>query len=218
MYTRKVAVPKLLRSRAAVLLNAVPARPAPLVSVVPDELAAGRTAAATLLDAGHRSGIYLIGAGPRPGQGPAGSLAAVERLQGIKTVLDEAGVRAAGAIACTDWEPELGHAAVRKLLDAAAPIKALVCFNDRLAVGAYTALAESGLAVASDVSVISFDDDPISKWVKPELTTIAIPHYDLGRRSIELLLDGPHAGSGGGLVERVPMPLRLRRSVAAPAS
>jgi LacI family transcriptional regulator, galactose operon repressor len=217
MYTRKVTVPKLLRSRASVLLNAVPTRPAPLVSVVPDELAAGRTAATTLLDAGHKSGIYLIGAGPRPGQGPAGSVAAVERLQGIKAALDEAGIGAGGAIACTDWEPELGHAAVRTLLDAGAPIKALVCFNDRLAVGAYTALAESSLAVGSDVSVISFDDDPISTWVKPELTTIAIPHYELGRRSIELLLDFPREGRRGGLVERVPMPVRLRGSVGSPA-
>jgi LacI family transcriptional regulator len=218
MYTRKLAVPKALRSHASVLLNAVPTRPAPLVSVVPDELAAGRTAAETLLEAGHERGIYLIGAGPRPGQGPAGSLAAVERLQGIKAALADAGVRAAGAIASPDWEPELGHAAVRKLLDSGAPVKALICFNDRLAVGAYSALAESSVAVASDVSVISFDDDPISSWVKPELTTIAIPHYDLGRRSIELLLDGRRDRKGGGIVERIPMPLRLRQSVGPPAA
>jgi LacI family transcriptional regulator len=218
MYTRKVAVPKLLRSRAAVLLNAVPARPASLVSVVPDELAAGRTAATTLLDAGHRDGIYLIGAGPRVGQGPAGSLAAVERLQGIKAALDDAGVSAAGAVACPDWEPELGHAAVRKLLDGGARLKALVCFNDRVALGAYNALADAGLAVPTDVSVISFDDDPIASWVEPQLTTIAIPHYELGRRSIELLLDLSVGGHDGGVVERVPMPLRLRQSVGAPAS
>lgn len=218
MYTRKLTVPKVLRSRASVLLNAVPTRPAPLVSVVPDEVGAGRTAAKTLLDAGHQHGIYLIGAGPRAGQGPPGSLAAVERLQGIKAALDSAGVSAAGAIACTDWEPELGHAAVRELVDSGAPIKALICFNDRLAVGAYTALAESSITVPADVSVISFDDDPLSIWVKPELTTIAIPHYDLGRRSIELLLDGPQDGTNSGIVERIPMPLRMRQSVGAPAA
>ena len=85
MYTRKLAVPKLLRSSAVVLLNAVPLRPAPLLSVIPDELAAGRTAAETLIAAGHRDGIYLIGTGPTPNQGlkPPGSVAAVERLAGI---------------------------------------------------------------------------------------------------------------------------------------
>jgi LacI family transcriptional regulator len=126
-------------------------------------------------------------------------------------------VRAAGAVACPDWEPELGHALVQKLLNGGAGIKALVCFNDRLAIGAYRALAEAGLGVATDVSVVSFDDDPIASWVAPTLTTIAIPHYDLGRRSIELLLDRPREGHEGPVVERLPMPLRLRESVGPPA-
>jgi len=218
MYTRKAVVPKLLRSRRAVLLNAVPSRPAPLVSVVPDELAAGRTAATTLLDAGHRDGIYLIGAGPRPGQGPAGSLAAVERLQGIKDAFDEAAVRLAGAVACADWQPELGYAAVKTLLDDGVKVKALVCFNDRVAVGAYNALADAGLHVPKDVSVVSFDDDPIASWVRPQLTTIALPHYELGRRSIELLLDESAGRRDAGGIERLPMPLRRRGSVAGPSS
>lgn len=218
MYTRRVAVPKLLRSRTAVLLNAVPLRAAPLASVIPDELAAGRTAATTLLDAGHGNGIYLIGAGPRPGQGPkpAGGLAAVERLQGIRSKLAEAGLRPAGAVACVEWQPELGYAAVRELLDAGARPRALICFNDRLALGAYNALADGGLAVPSDVSVVSFDDDPIASWMQPGLTTIAIPHYELGRKSIEVLLDGGDGHRSDGDVVRIAMPLRRRASVAAP--
>jgi LacI family transcriptional regulator len=216
MYTRRLAVPKLLKSRAAVLLNAVPARPAPVISVVPDELAAGRTAAETLIGAGHSTGIYLIGAGPRPNQGPrpAGSVAAVERLEGIKSALHRAGLQPAGAVGCVDWQPELGYAAVRKLLAKGAKPEAIICFNDRLAFGAYNALAEAGLAVPGDVSVVSFDDDPIASWLQPKLTTIAIPHYELGQKSIELLLDEPaNATAGGGTVIRLPMPLRLRDSV-----
>lgn len=216
MYTRRIALPKLLKSRAAVLLNAVPTRPAPLIAVIPDELAAGRTAAETLIKAGHRSGIYLIGAGPRPNQGPkpAGSVAAVERLEGIKSALRGAGLKAAGAVACVEWQPELGYAAVRKLVEQGAELQALICFNDRLALGAYNALAEAGLAVPSDVSVMSFDDDPIASWVRPQLTTIALPHYELGRKSVELLLDGPSSSNPTGeTVFRVPMPLRLRKSV-----
>ena len=216
MYTRRIAVPKLLKSRAAVLLNAVPARPAHLISVIPDELAGGRTAAETLIRAGHRGGIYLVGAGPKPTQGPkpAGGLAAVERLEGIKWALRDAGLKAAGAVACVEWEPELGYAAVQTLIKQGAKLEALICFNDRLALGAYNALADAGLAVPSDVSVVSFDDDPIASWMQPQLTTIAIPHYELGRKSIELLLDGPtNAKSSAERVIRIPMPLRLRESV-----
>jgi LacI family transcriptional regulator len=216
MYTRRLAVPKLLKSRTAVLLNAVPVRSVPLISVIPDELSAGRTAAETLIRAGHRDGIYLIGAGPKPNQGPkpAGGLAAVERLEGIKEAFRDAGLKAAGAIACVEWQPELGYAAVHKLIEQGAKLQALICFNDRLALGAYNALADAGLAVPSDVSVVSFDDDPIASWVQPQLTTIAIPHYELGRKSIELLLDGPTSPDPSSeKVFRIPMPLRLRESV-----
>jgi LacI family transcriptional regulator len=214
MYTRKLVVPRLLRSRRAVLLNAVPNGGASLPSVIPDELDAGRTAARTLLEAGHRHGIYLIGPGPRKPQATR-SLAAVERLQGITQTLRSAGVEHAGAIACEDWQPEFGHAAVRTILRRRVPPRALICFNDRLAVGAYHALADAGLDVPTDVSVVSFDDDPIASWVQPRLTTIAIPHYELGRKSIELLLH-EHADPDRSPIIRVPMPLHVRDSVGPP--
>src|SRR4029079_16217666 len=119
------------------------------------------------------------------------------------------------------WEPEVGYAAVERLIARGADVRALICFNDRLAVGACNALHDASLEVPDDVSVISFDDDPIASWVKPQLTTIALPHYELGRRSIELLLDQPKPRSSGsrggqpetGTVVRVPMPLRRRSSV-----
>ncbi|WP_223884335.1 substrate-binding domain-containing protein [Micromonospora craniellae] len=60
-------------------------------------------------------------------------------------------------------------------------------------------------------SVISFDDDPIASWLRPGLSTAAIPHERMGRRAVELLLDKDH--SGPALV-----PMRRRRSVAAPAA
>jgi LacI family transcriptional regulator len=223
MYTRKLSVPPVLRNGRAVLLNALPARPAPLVSVIPDELEAGRTAARTLLEAGYTKGIYLIGAGPSPTQRPkpTGALAALERLQGIKETLAANAVRLGGAVVCQDWEPEVGYAAVERLIARGADVRALICFNDRLAVGACNALHDASLEVPDDVSVISFDDDPIASWVKPQLTTIALPHYELGRRSIELLLDQPKPRTSGssdrqpeiGTVVRVPMPLRKRSSV-----
>ena len=214
MYTRRLAVPKLLHGRHAVLLNAVPLRPAPLLSVIPDELEAGRTAARTLLAAGHSTGIHVIGVGIRPSQITRESLAAVERFRGVREALGAAGVRLAGAVACSDWQPELGYEAVRGLLARRSDVRALICFNDRVSIGAYNALAEAGLSVPGDVSVVSFDDDPLASWIRPQLTTIAIPHYELGRRSIELLLEADEPVSAPAAPERVPMPLRTRDSVA----
>jgi LacI family transcriptional regulator len=210
MYTRKVAVPKPLLERPAVLLNAYPLRPAPIASVVPDELEAGRTAARVLIDAGYREGVHLIGAGPHRTRGPKGAMAAVLRLQGIREVADQAGMRIEGAVPCRDWEPENGFEATKQLLASKRP-QALICFNDRLSVGALHALAEHGLEVPRDVSIVSFDDDPIASWIRPQLTTIALPHYELGRAAIDLLLDGERARQPD--VHLVPMPLRERASV-----
>jgi LacI family transcriptional regulator len=84
--------------------------------------------------------------------------------------------------------------------------------NDRLAFGVYQGLAEAGLNVPGDVSVISFDDDPIAAWLRPALSTVALPHEPMGRHAVELLLDGTTTGR-----RLVPMSLRRRNSVARPA-
>ena len=214
MYTRKVTVPKALLDGPAVLLNALPARRSAIPSVVPDEAEAGRTAARVLLDAGHRDGICLIGAGPGGTKAPEDSIAAVERLQGILETLEAAGVRIAGAVGSSDWQPDHGFEATTELLQRNPRPSALICFNDRLALGAYQALADAGLDVPADVSVVSFDDDVFASWIRPQLTTVALPHYELGRAAVELLLDQV----GGSpprrqRVHRVPMPLRERSSV-----
>lgn len=217
MFTRTIKVPKTVTATPAVLLNALPKQPAPLPAVLPDEVEAGRRAARILLEAGHRDGIYLIGAGPGKRDVPAESVAAVERLVGIREALGEMGVKVAGARTCPDWQPEYGLAATRDLLRTARP-RALICFNDRIAMGAYQALDDFGLKVPADVSVVSFDDHPIASWVRPKLTTVALPHYELGRKAVDVLfaeIDRDRADADRvGEVHRVPMPVRSRESVA----
>jgi LacI family transcriptional regulator len=217
MFTRTIKVPKAITTAPAVLLNALPKQPTPLPAVLPDEVEAGRRAARVLLEAGHRDGIYLIGAGPGLDNVPAESLAAVERLVGIREALGEAGVKVAGARTCPDWQPEYGLAATRDLLETERP-RALICFNDRIALGAYQALDDFGLKVPADVSVVSFDDHPIASWMRPQLTTVALPHYELGRKAVDVLFteierDSPDT-ERAGRVHRVPMPVRNRESVA----
>jgi LacI family transcriptional regulator len=90
---------------------------------------------------------------------------------------------------------------------------ALICLNDRVAFGAYQAIQEAGLRIPGDVSVVSFDDTDLASWLRPQLTCIAIPHFELGRRAVELLVTDRHPTG----VERVPMPLRQRASVGPPA-
>jgi LacI family transcriptional regulator len=221
MYTRRIALPRGLAAAPAVLLNALSRRPSSLPSVLPDEPEAGRAAARALLEAGHRDAIHLIGAGPGAHDVPAGGVAALERLEGIRTTLADAGVKVSSGRLLHRWEPQDGLAATNDLLQRTRP-RALICLNDRLAMGAYQALDDAGLRVPSDVSVISFDDDAIASWVRPGLTTFAIPHYDLGRTAVDVLFDeigrDRDAGDREARVHRVAMPIRVRGSVGPPSS
>lgn len=221
MFTRLRPLPTALEDVAAVLLNTLPLEPTTVPAVVPDEYAAGRAAARALLDAGHRQ-IHLVGAGPEAHAVSAGTVAGRERLSGIRDALAEEGLEPASGHVIRDWLPENGRRAVTDLLNAFPAPGALLCFNDRLAFGAYQVLQEAGLRVPDDVSIVSFDDAPLAEWLEPGLSTFAIPHEALGRRSVELLLELVHAGQSGGpvgappgTVHRLDMPFLVRGSIAA---
>jgi LacI family transcriptional regulator len=159
-----------------------------------------------LLDAGHTDAIWLVGATP------ARVFAGRERLAGIEDALDERGLKLGGRVVC-DWWPEPAWAAVNRALAGGARPSALVCLNDRTAFGAYQALQEQGLRVPRDVSVVSFDDSDLAAWLRPALTSVSLPHLELGRRAVELLLDKDRKPG----VERIPMPLHERDSIGPPS-
>jgi LacI family transcriptional regulator len=108
------------------------------------------------------------------------------------------------------WERWPGYDGTMEVLESGAPVTALVCLNDRVALGAQQALAEKGLRVPHDVSIASFDDDEIAAYLRPALTTARLPYEEMGRRAMELLID-PDAPGGEQLVE---MPVQVRGSIA----
>jgi DNA-binding LacI/PurR family transcriptional regulator len=67
-------------------------------------------------------------------------------------------------------------------------VTAIVCSNDVLAVGALQAAKALGRRVPDDLAIVGFDDFDFARYVDPPLTTVALPGYDMGRRSAELLL------------------------------
>ena len=204
MFTRYVRLPKLLRGRNVVLLNCL-TRGAKQAqhAVIPDEVAAGWNAAKVSLDAGLRDGIYLVGHTGEP------VFAGRERLAGIREGLSAGGTKLSGTVEC-DWWPDSAYEAVTTALAGGLRPKVLICLNDRIAFGAYQALREAGLHIPDEVSVISFDDSELAAWLRPQLTSIALPHYQLGWRAVELLL-GEQIDAQ---VWRLPMPVRQRASVA----
>ncbi len=219
MYTSRVSVSKTLRSHPLVLLNSV-TRLRGVPMVLPDEREGGRMAARALLARGHGAAIAVVG------EVLDHVYAATERLAGINDELAAAGVPPATVID-SEWWPEAAHDAALAHLSAGSRPTALICLNDRVAMGCYQAAQEAGLSVPEDVSVVSFDNSDLASWLRPGLTSIAIPHFELGRRAVEVLLGQPGAaytpgaadgGADGGpkvpVVQRVPMVLQERESVA----
>jgi LacI family transcriptional regulator len=202
-------VPDPLRDQRLVLSNCVdPTLAVP--SVIPHDTRAGRTAVAALTDAGHTTGIWLVGAVN------AHAVAGRRRLAGIKTGLRAAGLSLAGHVQCGWWPIDARNAMARLLAEGwweAERPTALIAMNDRAAMGVYQAVAAAGLTIPDDLSVISFDNSDLARWIDPALSSVDLPYFDLGRKSVELLLaDDPKPR-----VHRLPMNLRPRDSVGPPA-
>jgi LacI family transcriptional regulator len=205
MFTRRVGLPKALRGQPVVLLNCVGTGDEPLPTVLPDERGAGRAAIDTLLARGHHEGIVVLG------EIPPGVYAARERVAGMDEALAGAGAGIDAVLECS-WWPEPAYEAVRHTLRRGTLPRALVCLNDRVALGAYQALQEAGVGIPDEVSLVSFDDSDLAGWLRPGLTSVALPHQEMGRRAVRTLLAPDRAAEA----DLVPMPVRERGSVAAP--
>jgi LacI family transcriptional regulator len=197
MVTSRVVVPPSLRDRQVVLLNCVDEADA-FPALLPDEHGGGRTAADVLVRAGVAEDVYVVGEDPTP-QALAGPL----RLAGIRERLDEAGFGLAGVVPCP-WGVREAHEAVHHWLMSGVRPSALVCLNDRVAMGAYQALATHGLDVPGDVSVVSFDGSELATWLRPAVTSVELPFAVLGERAVEALTAVERLEAG---TVRVAMPL-----------
>jgi LacI family transcriptional regulator len=200
--TMETAAPPFPGNRV-VMLNCVdPDRDQ--MCVLPDEQAGGRTAAEVLLDAGITSGIYVVGDDPTP-RAIAGPL----RLAGVRERLAAAGHDVDGVIAC-EWAVDPAYDALHEFLRAGHRPRGLVCLNDRIAMGVYQALAESRLRVPDDVAVVSFDGSELAGWLRPKVTSVALPFEEMGDLAVRLLLEPVTSPSSRHLVA---MPLVPGNSV-----
>ena len=89
-----------------------------------------------------------------------------------------------------------GYAAMQRLLALPERPTAVLCSNDLTAIGALGAIAEAGLKVPEDLSLIGFDDIKLSAYTAPALTTVRLPYARIARASVQALLRG-----SGGLEE-----------------
>ena len=131
-----------------------------------DNESGGRQAAEHLLGLGRRRIAFI-------GSTTSGSPEFAARFEGYAATLAAAGLEADAALQAAAGNSERdGYSAVRRLLERGARFDAIFAVTDLVAIGAMRALAEAGLRVPADVSVVGFDDMPLAAYVTPSLTTV----------------------------------------------
>ncbi|WP_334171238.1 LacI family DNA-binding transcriptional regulator [Sinomonas sp.] len=212
MFHQEVHVPDDVRSGTpVVVLDGFDAE-GRFSSVVPDEAGAARTAVKELTDAGHRRIGFISNNDDIP--------ATAGRLQGYREGLAAAGIEFDSGLVTREAPGAAGgRAGAAKLLGLADAPTALFCFHDQQALGAYEVAGRLGLSIPEDLSVVSIDNfEIIADGLWPGLTSVALPHYEMGRWAVARLLDeieDPHP-SGEPLHHRSDCPIVRRGSVAPP--
>ncbi|MFN2636791.1 MAG: LacI family DNA-binding transcriptional regulator [Gemmatimonadaceae bacterium] len=161
-----------------------------------------------LLALGHKR-IAIIKGAPR-------NYDAAERLRGYRLALREAGLTPDEALEREGGFTEAGgYTATIDLLSKERPT-AIFAANDSMAIGALSALRESGLRVPEDMAVAGFDDIPLARYMDPPLSSVHVPICELGARAVELLLNGvAHKNDHARKRERISTNLVIRRSCGA---
>lgn len=112
-----------------------------------------------------------------------------DRIAGYREALTQAGVSVDPDLLATgEFNEESGYEAARALL-AETDATAVFAANDLSAIGVLNAIAEAGLRVPADISVIGFDDLRLSRYTTPALTTIRQPAREIAERATQILFD-----------------------------
>ncbi|GAA4892949.1 LacI family DNA-binding transcriptional regulator [Streptomyces coeruleoprunus] len=192
-----------------VLIDPAQEPPPGVVSVGATNWQGGVTATEHLLSLGHER-IALL-AGPRRGR------CAGARVAGYRSALLAAGVPRREEYVRFGESTEEGAARrVRELLDLPEPPTAVFACSDGMALGAYRAVAERGLRVPHDISVVGFDDLPEARWATPGLTTVRRPLSEIAATALRLLVRMMSGERPEGTRTELSTHLVVRASTAPP--
>ncbi|MFJ4229893.1 LacI family DNA-binding transcriptional regulator [Paenarthrobacter nicotinovorans] len=203
-FHRATEVPETLRESDFVLVNCFSPESLTSRAVVPDEAQGGKSATEILLRGGHRRIAFINTTTPAPAKDG--------RLQGYMDALAAEGIAFDPGLVLEAYpDQEGGYGATEELLKL--NVSAVYCYNDRMAMGLYDGLREHGLAIPDDIAVVGFDNqEVIAAHLRPPLSTVSLPHYELGAAGVRLLL-GLDQASGDGPV-KIECPAVERASVA----
>lgn len=140
------------------------------------------------------------------------------RVEGIMLALSEAGLNADDLVLKQiPYGIENGEIAFQQIISDAPETTAVMCVNDVLAVGALKAARKLGMSVPNNISVTGFDDIDIALLADPELTTVHVPHREMGCRAARMLIQMVNGTEYCASVE-LATEIRVRCSLGSPAN
>ncbi len=178
-----------------------------LAQVTSDNVTGGRTVANFLAAGGHRKIAHI--------SGWQGSSTGVDRMRGFVDGLKEHGIE---PIAIEDgrYSQDDASTITRQLCCSKDRPDAIFVGNDHMAFAVMDTLRfELGLSVPGDVSVVGYDDVPISAWPAYDLTTIRQPIKKMVNATVDILLARIERGSASERIQ-IPGPLKIRGSAKKP--
>lgn len=210
-YTREYSLPQKMQAVPTVLINCFSKSDA-APAVLPAHAQGAEMAVRHLVAAGHRRIGFI--------NGDDWMVASRDRLRGYKRALKRAGITFdPNLVSSGNWLLSGGHDCTKALLALDNRPTAIFCASDKMAIGCYEAIKEVGLRIPDDISVVGFDDDPTARYLDPPLTTILVPHEEMGRRAITHLYAKRSRTDRSAVITgrlQIECPLVERNSVAAP--
>jgi len=209
-YDRAPAIYRYLERQAAPALIAwayAPNNPLPAIGF--DNRAAMIRLFDKVWEMGHRR-IAVISANV------LGNDRAAERLEGIRDALLARGLPPETIrVIETPYGFDTGETAMRELMSTDVTPTLVMCGNDVLAAGAMRGARALGLDVPRDVSITGFDDIELAQVLHPPLTTMHVPHREMGRRAAAMLIALVEGTAPQPAVD-LPVNLQMRDSLAPP--
>jgi DNA-binding LacI/PurR family transcriptional regulator len=168
---------------------------------------AGALAARHLLELGHRRLGHVAG--------PEDIDTARRRVAGFCAATEAAGVEA--RVVHAAFDERAGHERMKELLTTGEVPTAVFTSNFNQAVGALAAARELGLRIPDELSLITYDDDPLSDYLAPPLTGIRMPMHEMGMTGVDAILSRIGGVAPEDLTVTTPPELVLRSSTGPPA-
>ncbi|MFC4585361.1 LacI family DNA-binding transcriptional regulator [Sphaerisporangium corydalis] len=136
-----------------------------------------------LADLGHTRIAHLAG--------PQSTSTGVVRSRAFRHAIRDHGMAddPSLVVECARWSEADGAGAMRELLGRDDRFTAVVAGNDLIALGCYDVFAERRISCPADISVVGFNDMPFLDKLSPPLTTVGVPHHDIGAEAARMLLD-----------------------------